>query len=147
MGYSFFIHPNQSQMFLFFLTHFPESELKSKHMFGMHVSWQSQRNYLQPNYTRNDMKIIGYSFFVGWTNGLFTSNKRFVHPEQTVCSLQPKSYQINIYELISVCSYPRNIQVFSETAYSSQTKLIGENLPIGEHGIGYLNLAFAANKG
>ena len=27
-----------------------------------------------------------------------------------------------------------------ETAYSSQTKLIGLNLPIGEHGIGYSNL-------
>ena len=30
--------------------------------------------------------------------------------------------------------------MFSETAYSSQTKLIGLNLPIGEHGIGYSNL-------
>ena len=39
------------------------------------------------------------------------------------------------------------MQVISETAYSSQTKLIGQSLPIGEHGIGYLNLAFAANKG
>ena len=32
------------------------------------------------------------------------------------------------------------MQVFSETADSSQTKLIGLNLPIGEHGIGYLNM-------
>ena len=32
------------------------------------------------------------------------------------------------------------MQVFSETAYSSLTKLIGQNLPIGEHGIGYSNL-------
>ena len=30
--------------------------------------------------------------------------------------------------------------MFSETAYSSQTKLIRLNLPIGEHGIGYSNL-------
>ena len=30
--------------------------------------------------------------------------------------------------------------MISETAYSSQTKLIGLNLPIGEHGIGYSNL-------
>ena len=30
--------------------------------------------------------------------------------------------------------------MFSETTYSSQTKLIGLNLPIGEHGIGYSNL-------
>ena len=37
--------------------------------------------------------------------------------------------------------------MISETAYSSQTKLLGQSLPIGEHGIGYLNLAFAANKG
>ena len=37
--------------------------------------------------------------------------------------------------------------VFSETAYSSQTKLIGEGLLIGEHGIGYSNLAFEGNKG
>ena len=30
--------------------------------------------------------------------------------------------------------------MISETAYSSQTKLIGLNLPIGEHGIGDSNL-------
>ena len=30
--------------------------------------------------------------------------------------------------------------VFSETAYSSQTKLIGLNLHVSEHGIGYSNL-------
>ena len=30
--------------------------------------------------------------------------------------------------------------MFSETAYSSQTKLIGLSLSIGEHGIGYSNL-------
>ena len=30
--------------------------------------------------------------------------------------------------------------MFSKTAYSSQTKLIGLNLPVGEHGIGYSNL-------
>ena len=30
--------------------------------------------------------------------------------------------------------------MISETAYSSQTKLIGQSLPIGEHGIGYSNL-------
>ena len=30
--------------------------------------------------------------------------------------------------------------MISETACSSQTKLIGLNLPIGEHGIGYLDL-------
>ena len=59
----------------------------------------------------------------------------------------PEIYQINIYELISVCPYPRNMQVFSETAYSSQTKLIGLNLHVSEHRIDYTNLAFAANKG
>ena len=49
-------------------------------------------------------------------------------------------HQMNIYELISVCPYPGNVQMFSETTCSSQTKLIGEGLPIGEHGIGYSNL-------
>ena len=34
-----------------------------------------------------------------------------------------------------------------ETVYSSQTKLIGQSLSIGEHRIGYLNLAFEAKKG
>ena len=47
--------------------------------------------------------------------------------------------QINIYELISVCSCMRNVWVFSETAYNSQTKLIGLNLHVSEHGIGYSN--------
>ena len=47
------------------------------------------------------------------------------------------SNQINIYELISVCSCPGMI---SKTAYSSQTKLIGLNLHVSEHGIGYSNL-------
>ena len=37
--------------------------------------------------------------------------------------------------------------MISETAYSSKTKLLGLSLLIGEHGIGYSNLAFAANKG
>ena len=32
------------------------------------------------------------------------------------------------------------MRVFSETAYSSQTKLIGLNLHVSEHGIGYSNL-------
>ena len=32
------------------------------------------------------------------------------------------------------------MRVFSETAYSSQIKLIGQSLPIGEHGIGHSNL-------
>ena len=39
------------------------------------------------------------------------------------------------------------MQVLSETADSSQTKLIGEDLFIREHRIGYLNLAFEAKKG
>jgi len=39
------------------------------------------------------------------------------------------------------------MQMISETADSSQTKLIGEDLHILEHGIGYLNLAFEAKKG
>ena len=50
------------------------------------------------------------------------------------------AYQINIYELISVCPYPRNLQMISEPAYSSQTNLIGLNLHVSEHGIGYSNL-------
>ena len=37
--------------------------------------------------------------------------------------------------------------MISKTAYSSQTKLIGQSLHVAEHGIGYSNLAFAANKG
>ena len=49
-------------------------------------------------------------------------------------------HQINIYELILVCPYPSNIQMISETAYSSQIKLIGLNLHVSEHGIGYSNL-------
>jgi len=36
--------------------------------------------------------------------------------------------------------------MFSETAYSSQTKLIGQSLLFEEHRIGYSNLAFAAKK-
>ena len=32
------------------------------------------------------------------------------------------------------------MRVFSETAYSSQTKLIGLNLHVSEYGIGYSNL-------
>ena len=48
--------------------------------------------------------------------------------------------QINIYELIWLCPLPGNMRMISETAYSSQTKLIGQSLPIGEHGIGYSNL-------
>ena len=36
--------------------------------------------------------------------------------------------------------------VFLETAYSSQIKLIGQSLCVSELGIGYLDLAFAANK-
>ena len=54
---------------------------------------------------------------------------------------------MNIYELISVCVGSGNLGMILETAYSSQIKLIGEGLLIGEHGIGYSNLAFAANKG
>ena len=37
--------------------------------------------------------------------------------------------------------------MISETAYSSQTKLIGQSLPIGEHGIGYTKFAYAGDKG
>ena len=37
--------------------------------------------------------------------------------------------------------------MFLETAYSSQTKLIGLNLPIGEHGIGYSNLTLYPQQG
>ena len=37
--------------------------------------------------------------------------------------------------------------MISETAYSSIIKLLGISLLIGEHGIGYSNLAFAAKKG
>ena len=44
------------------------------------------------------------------------------------------------------CLCPRNIWMISEIVDSGQTKLIGEDLLIGEHGIGYLNLAFEAKK-
>ena len=37
--------------------------------------------------------------------------------------------------------------VFLETTYSSQVKLIGQSLCVSEHGIGYSNLVFSANKG
>ena len=40
-----------------------------------------------------------------------------------------------------------NVQMISEITYSGQTKLIGEGLLIGEHRIGYSNLAFEAKKG
>ena len=39
------------------------------------------------------------------------------------------------------------MQVFSETAYSNQTKLLGQSLYVLEHGIGYSDLAFEVNKG
>ena len=48
--------------------------------------------------------------------------------------------QINIYELISVCPWIRNVWMISETTFSCQTKLIGLNLHVSEHGIGYSNL-------
>ena len=51
--------------------------------------------------------------------------------------------QINIYELIVVCLYPRNMRMISETTYSSQTKLLGQSLHVSEQGIGYLDLTFA----
>ena len=53
------------------------------------------------------------------------------------CILLYISNQINIYELISVCLWTQNVWMISETTYISQTKLIGQSLPIGEHGIGY----------
>ena len=37
--------------------------------------------------------------------------------------------------------------MISETAYSSKTKLLGLSPLIGEHRIGYSDLALAANKG
>ena len=37
--------------------------------------------------------------------------------------------------------------MFSGAAKSSQTILIGDGLPVREHGIGYMNLAFEAKKG
>ena len=36
--------------------------------------------------------------------------------------------------------------MFSETAHSSKTKLIGQSLHVSEHGIGYSNLTFEAKK-
>ena len=36
--------------------------------------------------------------------------------------------------------------MISETTYSSQTKMLGQGLGASEHGIGYSNLAIAANK-
>ena len=55
--------------------------------------------------------------------------------------------QINIYELISVCLCPGNMQMILETVHSRQNKLLGQSLHEWEHGIGYLNLAFEAKKG
>ena len=37
--------------------------------------------------------------------------------------------------------------MISQTTFSSKTKLIGKIPPIRKHGLGYLKLAFAANKG
>ena len=54
---------------------------------------------------------------------------------------------MNIYKVILVCPCRRNVRVCSEMTYRSQTKLIGQSLPIEEHGIGYSNLAFATNRG
>ena len=42
--------------------------------------------------------------------------------------------------MIWLCPLPGNMRMISETAYSSQTKLIGLNLHVSEHGIGYSNL-------
>ena len=51
------------------------------------------------------------------------------------------SYGCNLTIFLSpVCPCPRNLQMISETAFSSQTKLIGLNLHVSEHGIGYSNL-------
>ena len=50
------------------------------------------------------------------------------------------TYQINICELIWLCPLPGNMRMILETPYSSQTKLIGLNLHVSEHGIGYSNL-------
>ena len=54
---------------------------------------------------------------------------------------------MNIYELICMCPQGRDMQMISETTYSSQTKLIGQSLCVFKHGIGYSILAFAAIKG
>ena len=42
--------------------------------------------------------------------------------------------------MIWLCTEFRNVRMISETAYSSQIKLIGLNLHVSEHGIGYSNL-------
>ena len=54
---------------------------------------------------------------------------------------------INIYELISVCPWICNVWMISETACSSQTKLIGLNLHVSKHRIGYSNLVLVFNGG
>ena len=56
-------------------------------------------------------------------------------------------HQTIIFDLILVCPYVGNLQLISETADRTQTKLIERSLPIGEHGLGFLDLACAANKG
>ena len=45
-------------------------------------------------------------------------------------------HHINIYELIWLCPCAHYMRMISETAYSSQTKLIGESLHLSDHGIG-----------
>ena len=42
-------------------------------------------------------------------------------------------------ELILVCLCPQNMQMISATAYSRQTKLLGQSICVLEHGIGYWN--------
>ena len=75
-----------------------------------------------------------------------TRKRRQISPGVYSCGHQV-THQINIYELISVCSCPGNMQMISETVNSRQTKLIGQSLHVWEHRIGYLNLAFEAKKG
>ena len=50
------------------------------------------------------------------------------------------NYLIIIWTLIWLCSETRKSRMISETAHSSQTKLIGYDLHVGEQGIGYSNL-------
>ena len=48
--------------------------------------------------------------------------------------------------MILVCPFAFYMQMLLETACSGQSRFIGQSLSIGEHGIGYSNLAFKAEK-
>ena len=88
------------------------------------------KTFLSSLFTKNKLKIHKIFWNDFWKHHMLTNII-------SLRSVIKESWnQINIYELISVCSCPGNMQMISDTAYSSQTKLIGQSLHVWEHGIG-----------